>query len=519
MHRKSYRSMVAIAAGGLVLTILAGLLFYAQRPLPDVGWLESLLGNDSLRLYLHARSTLWSAMAGFLIGCTAGMATSIVGVISRIGGRAITPIAILLYSVPLIGAAPLTALIFGAGKAGIALACMGSFLPVYLSGMRAADRAFTQFAEAALAHGAGRWAEVRYVRIPIVMRGWISGARTGWVWAVLGALLGDFTGGRWGLGTFLIGSLTAGSSARVWVVVVLCLGMSCVGFLALFVLEKLAHLTWSLDPLDALGGIQYKQSPTLLTDILLYGAWGLALVALWQVVASYSGFEHGIFASPTDLVQLLGEIQSGDASISGERLLSIFLTTSIWACVGVIGSLATAFIIASIQSFQPTIGKVVILPVLVTQVTPIVVFVPLIAYYFGRGDASVVLIVILSTVYPAYVVFSRGLNDVPVQSLDIVRSFGGGTLAEYGKLRLPSALWSSIIALRLTVSRALLGAITAEYLITGTGIGGLLGEAKAFLDFRVIWLVSVCVGGTTLLADVAIVASERIGRWKLVDAR
>jgi len=52
-------------------------------------------------------------------------------------------------------------------------------------------------------------------------------------------------------------------------------------------------------------------------------------------------------------------------------------------------------------------------------------------------------------------------------ALDVVRGFGGRAASEFIKVRIPQAVWMSVVALRLAVGRAMLGAITAEYLITG----------------------------------------------------
>ena len=43
---------------------------------------------------------------------------------------------------------------------------------------------------------------------------------------------------------------------------------------------------------------------------------------------------------------------------------------------------------------------------------------------------------------------------------------------------------------RLTVPRALLGVMIAEWLATGKGLGNLLNQSRGFLDFGMIWSVA-----------------------------
>ena len=61
---------------------------------------------------------------------------------------------------------------------------------------------------------------------------------------------------------------------------------------------------------------------------------------------------------------------------------------------------------------------------------------------------------------------------------------------------IPAALPYLFAATRLTVPRALLGVMIAEWLATGTGLGNLLNQSRGYLDYGMIWTVaavSVCL--------------------------
>jgi ABC-type nitrate/sulfonate/bicarbonate transport system permease component len=55
---------------------------------------------------------------------------------------------------------------------------------------------------------------------------------------------------------------------------------------------------------------------------------------------------------------------------------------------------------------------------------------------------------------------------------------------------IPAALPYLFAATRLTVPRALLGVMIAEWLATGTGLGNLLNRSRGLLDYGMIWTVA-----------------------------
>ena len=57
-------------------------------------------------------------------------------------------------------------------------------------------------------------------------------------------------------------------------------------------------------------------------------------------------------------------------------------------------------------------------------------------------------------------------------------------------MSIPSALPYLFAAARLTVPRALLGVMIAEWLATGKGLGNLLNQSRGYLDYGMIWTVA-----------------------------
>ena len=128
---------------------------------------------------------------------------------------------------------------------------------------------------------------------------------------------------------------------------------------------------------------------------------------------------------------------------------------------------------------------------LVSQSMPLVALTPLVVLVFGRGTASILVVTVSVTFFPAFVTIAQGLALVPPTVQDFVRAYGGGRLRQLQLVAIPWSVPYLCAAARLAAPRAFLGVMIAEWLATGTGIGNLLNESRGMLDFGMIWSVAV----------------------------
>ncbi|MEM9134409.1 MAG: ABC transporter permease subunit [Actinomycetota bacterium] len=105
------------------------------------------------------------------------------------------------------------------------------------------------------------------------------------------------------------------------------------------------------------------------------------------------------------------------------------------------------------------------------QTVPIVALVPLLALLFGRGLVSTIIVTGIIVFFPTLVFVTHGLRSVSPQSVELMRVYNAGELETLLKLRLPSALPSIFAAAKIAVPGSILGALLAEWLVTGTGLG------------------------------------------------
>jgi ABC-type nitrate/sulfonate/bicarbonate transport system permease component len=147
-----------------------------------------------------------------------------------------------------------------------------------------------------------------------------------------------------------------------------------------------------------------------------------------------------------------------------------------------------------------------IMPIaMVLPSVPLVAIMPLIVLSFGRDVLAVVVIAAIVTFFPTLVQVSLALKSTPRDSIDLMRAYGALPFGTLRKVQVPSALPALFASLRVAAPLAFIGALLAEWLATGEGIGSTMLKSGALSDYDGLW------------ARVVMVTIYSILLYKLID--
>lgn len=245
------------------------------------------------------------------------------------------------------------------------------------------------------------------------------------------------------------------------------------------------------------------------------------ILASWFAIVKVLNLNPLLAKTPVDVWDYL---TSGSASESGAAARSSVFgglgRTLLDASFGFVAGLAAAVAVAlSIALSRIVAGMLLPLAVLVRSV-PLVAMTPVLTLVFGRGVLGTTVISGIVVFFPALVTMTFGLRSASRQSADLCRAYGGGTWMVARKVMLPSALPALFASARVGVPGAVIGAMLAEWLATGKGMGyGMLEDANAF-NYVDIWAsVALLTGVSVLLYNIiAIAESAVLARFSLRDA-
>lgn len=193
-------------------------------------------------------------------------------------------------------------------------------------------------------------------------------------------------------------------------------------------------------------------------------------VAAWQVTVWLSGLPKIILPSPS---------QVGSALIENwETLWRGALATICATLFGLGSSILVGTAIAILFSQSRRLRKSLYPYVIFLQTVPIVAIAPLLIIWSGYEFRTVVLVAVIVSIFPIIANVTVGLTSIDPNLRDYFRLQRASRMQTLLKLRVPAAVGSLIVGMRISCGLAVIGAIIGEYFI-GSGASGFSGLGSA----------------------------------------
>ena len=456
----------------------------------------------------HVMATLYGSSLGFVIGNLAAIAAGVVFVLSPATLRLFRGVNIAIFALPPIAIAPILTLSLSGMAPRVALAALGVYFVTMSATVVGLSQTDSRIADVIRAYGGGEWPIMRLARWRGAVPSILSGLRVAAPNAVLGSILAEFGGGgRWGLGAYLLGSLGRGEPDRLWGIGLVATAIAGASYLVFALLSNRflgATRAVSLDTAaPSPGGGDGRRRARL---PIALGSVALPFLMWWAFIVG-TGVPALIAKTPYGVFDYL--FLSRAAGAAQTRLLGAMAQTLPITMVGMAAGLCFAFLLAVSSRLFPGFVRGFMPVALVTQTMPLVALTPLLVLILGRGISLTLWVTISVTFFPAFVTLAQGLALVPRAALEVPRAYGASPWKEMRMVAIPAALPYLFAATRLTVPRALLGVMIAEWLATGKGLGNLLNQSRGYLDYGMIWSVAAASVLLSVAFYQAVVVVER----------
>jgi ABC-type nitrate/sulfonate/bicarbonate transport system permease component len=149
---------------------------------------------------------------------------------------------------------------------------------------------------------------------------------------------------------------------------------------------------------------------------------------------------------------------------------------------------------------------------------PRIALIPVIIILVGLGQTARITIVFISAIFPMIINTETGIKSVDPDYRELARSYCSSRTQELVHISIPAAVPSMLAGLRLSVGHGVIGAITAELLISVGGIGGLLALNSNLLATPTVYALVVVLAALGLtfvyLGNLPYrLAARRKGKW------
>ncbi len=184
-------------------------------------------------------------------------------------------------------------------------------------------------------------------------------------------------------------------------------------------------------------------------------------------------------------------------------------TTLEEAAVGWVAGNAVGIGLAIVFVLVPVAEAALLRVALASYCMPVIAIAPILDVVLS-GIAPAAVLAALSVVFTSLIGTLVGLRSADGASLDLVRAYGGGRIAQLRKVRIPAARPAIFAALQIAGPAAVLGAVIGEYLGGAKGLGVAMVNSEQGLEVSQTWLLASII---TALAGAAYLVTGAAAGW------
>jgi len=226
----------------------------------------------------------------------------------------------------------------------------------------------------------------------------------------------------------------------------------------------------------------------------------IALLAIWQGVAMFSGIREYLLPSPVSVWAALW---------SNEIPWSQHLWITTWEIVGAFVMAAGVGVALGVAiAWSPLLANALVPFLVFVNTLPKVAIAPLFLIWMGYGIFPNMLMGALIGFFPVVINTAVGLSQVEDDMLDLGRVFNAPKWKIFLKIRIPNALPYILSALKITATAAVVGAIVGEFVASQKGLGYVIVTTQSSMNTSVAFasLIWISIVGLLLYGAVVLLA-------------
>ena len=195
--------------------------------LPAPSLVVQTIVNRFPLLLQHARITLYEAVVGMIFAVLIALVLAIVIHKLKVVKKMLYPIFIISQTVPIIALAPLMMIWFGFGTLPkIIIVVLVCFFPIVINLAEGLEGVDSDLIDLMKVMGASPSRIFLSVELPSALPSAFAGLRIAATYSIMGAVIGEWLGGNFGLGVFMLRSLNSYNTPSLFAAIVLVVTLS-----------------------------------------------------------------------------------------------------------------------------------------------------------------------------------------------------------------------------------------------------------------------------------------------------
>jgi NitT/TauT family transport system permease protein len=234
------------------------------------------------------------------------------------------------------------------------------------------------------------------------------------------------------------------------------------------------------------------------------GVAAVAVLLAWEGIVRLFDIQQFLIPKPSSIVA---------AFLDQRSLLFDKMLVTLRSAVGGFALGSTAGVLMALVTVRWVMLRQAMLPfAIAANSVPIIAFSPILFNWFGPSNPfSWMAIVAVIVFFPVMINMVRGLTQVDVRALELMRSYAAGDFKTLFALRIPNALPFLFSALRVATVLSMIGAVVADFFgVDRATIGKYITQESASFKFENTWAAILLVSVIGIAFYLLVVALERV---------
>lgn len=221
----------------------------------------------------------------------------------------------------------------------------------------------------------------------------------------------------------------------------------------------------------------------------------ILIIMLWQLVTYLSIWKEYILPSPHKVLKTFLKMIS-DGSIFKNIIISmrrILIGFAISLSVGIPLGILFGIHNKIYQYFKPLLNFL--------RNTPPLALIPMLILWFGIGEESKIIIIILASFFPIFTSTLKGIRNCDPKLIEVGKAFELSKSEIIFKIIIPNAILDIAVGLKLALGYSFRAIIGAELIAASSGIGYLISDGKEMSKTDVVIVGIITIGVLGIVTD------------------
>ncbi|HBE9436584.1 ABC transporter sulfonate-family permease [Clostridioides difficile] len=150
--------------------------------------------------------------------------------------------------------------------------------------------------------------------------------------------------------------------------------------------------------------------------------------------------------------------------------------------------------------------------------TPPLALIPMLILWFGIGEESKIIIIVLASFFPIFTSTLKGIKNCDSKLIEVGRVFEFSKLQIIFKIIIPNAILDIAVGLKLALGYSFRAIIGAELVAASSGLGYLISDGKEMSRTDVVIVGIIVIGLLGIITDyIFSIIVKKVSKGKMVD--